>query len=66
MKLIDDVKNAWAYTTVWGSAVVGSVAIAYDYLPAIQQYMPVEPGWGKWLPWLIILARVIKFKEAGK
>ncbi|MDB5802284.1 MAG: hypothetical protein JWL63_3223 [Rhodocyclales bacterium] len=60
-KLIDDVRKAHTFLSVQAAALLGVVALAYDYMPALQQYLPA--GWVKWGALLIIAARLIKQQQ---
>lgn len=61
MKLADSIGNLAKKASVIASAAIGTLAMAYDYIPQLQALSP-EPGWGKWVPWVILAARIIKFK----
>jgi hypothetical protein len=43
--------------------VIALLATAYDYLPAIRDYVP--EGWVKWAAILIIAARVMNQRLPG-
>lgn len=58
MKLIENWRNAWRMLSVQAAALLGIVAAAYEYLPALQAYLP--EGWVKYAALLVILARVVK------
>ena len=45
------------------AAVIALLATAYDYLPAIRDYVP--EGWVKWAALLIIAARVMNQRLPG-
>jgi len=68
MQLIDGWKAAHRLFTVQLAALLGLVATAWDYVPALQQYL--DPAWVKWVALAIIAARVIQQNkataEAGK
>jgi hypothetical protein len=61
--LIEEWNKAHKLLSVQIAAVTGVLAAAYDYLPAIHQYLP--EGWVKYAAAAIILARVIKQKETS-
>lgn len=66
-KLIDNWRDAWRFTSVRLAALLALLDVAFDYLPAMQSYLP--PHWVQVLAALIILARVIrqpKLHEGGK
>lgn len=54
---IEEWRKAHKYLSVQIAALTGLVAMAYDYLPAIHQYLP--EGWVKYAAAAIILARII-------
>lgn len=56
--LIPDWRQAWRYASVRLAALLALLSTAYDYLPAIQSYLP--EGWVKWFALAIILARVLQ------
>lgn len=58
MKLIENWRSAWRMLSVQAAALLGIVAAAYEYLPALQAYLP--EGWVKYAALLVILARVVK------
>jgi len=64
MKLIEDWKQAWKFFSVQIAAVISLMGFAYDYLPAMQQYLP--EGWVKWAALAIIAGRVIDQKITAK
>ncbi len=65
MKLIEEWRKAYKFLTVQLAVGLGFVATAYEYLPAVQSYLP--EGWVKWFAIAIIVARVIKQNvEANK
>ena len=57
-KLIDDWKDSWKFLSVQLAAALALLDTAYEYLPAVQTYLP--EGWVKWLALAIIVGRVIK------
>ena len=71
IRLIDDWRAAHKKATVIFCAFMGILAqyytdvllFAYDQLPIIVQYMPDSPGWGKWIPWVVIGLRIVSFKK---
>lgn len=58
VELIDDWKDSWKFLSVRLAAALALLDTAYEYLPAIQTYLP--EGWVKWLALAIIVGRVIK------
>lgn len=61
MKLIPDWKAAWRFMSVQLAAAMALLGTAYEYLPAVQTYLP--EGWVKWFALAIILARLIQQKD---
>ena len=61
MKLIPEWKSAWTFFSVQLAAVLALLDMAYEYLPAIQTYLP--EGWVKWFALAIIVGRVLKQRE---
>lgn len=57
LRLVPDWRHAWRFLSVQLAAVIALLATAYDYLPAIRDYVP--EGWVKWAAILIIAARVM-------
>ena len=55
MKFIDDAHKKFS---VWAAGIFGTLAFAYDYVPAIHDYLP--DGWAKFAIALILFARIIK------
>lgn len=58
VKLIDDWKDSWKFLSVQLAAALALLDTAYEYLPAVQTYLP--EGWVKWIALAIIVGRVIK------
>lgn len=58
VKLIDDWKDSWKFLSVQLAAALALLDTAYEYLPAVQTYLP--EGWVKWIALAVIVARVIK------
>ena len=58
VKLIDGWKDSWKFLSVQLAAALALLDTAYEYLPAVQTYLP--EGWVKWMALAIIVARVIK------
>lgn len=56
-RLIDNWRQAHKFLSVQIAALVAVLSLAYDYLPAVQQYLP--QGWVKWAALAVILARVL-------
>jgi hypothetical protein len=63
MQLIDEWKKAYRYLTVQLAALLALLATAWDYVPALQQYL--DPQWVKWFALAMLLARVIKQTPPG-
>jgi hypothetical protein len=63
MKLIEEWRKAYKYMTVQLATVLVLVSTAYDYLPAVQTYLP--EGWVKWVAIAIIIARIVKQKDVA-
>lgn len=60
-KLIPDWRKAWTYLSIHAAVLLGLLATAYDYLPAMRTYLP--DGWVKWGALVIIAARLIQQRE---
>lgn len=60
-KLIEDWKQSWKFLSVQLAAALALLDIAYEYLPAVQTYLP--EGWVKWMALSIIVARIIKQRK---
>lgn len=58
VKLIDDWKDSWKFLSVQLATALALLDTAYEYLPAVQTYLP--EGWVKWIALAIIVGRVIK------
>lgn len=58
MTLIDNWRKAHRMLTVQAATVLGLVAAAYEYLPAMRDYLP--DGWVKFAFFIIIAARLLK------
>lgn len=56
--LIDDVHKAYRYLSVQLAALLALVATAWDYFPAMQQYL--DPSWVKYGALAILVSRVIR------
>ncbi len=63
LRLVPDWRHAWRFLSVRLAAVIALLATAYDYLPAIRDYVP--EGWVKWAALLIIAARVMNQRLPG-
>lgn len=64
LKLIPDWRNAWTFLSIHAAMLLGLLAAAYDYLPAIREYFPA--GWVKWAAILIIAARLMQQQRSQK
>lgn len=62
VKLIEEWQKAYKFFTVQLAALLVLLDIAYEYLPAVQTYLP--EGWVKWIAVAIIVARVIKQRSS--
>lgn len=60
-KLIEDWKQSWKFLSVQLAAALALLDVAYEYLPAVQSYLP--EGWVKWMALAIIVARTIKQRK---
>jgi hypothetical protein len=64
MTLIPNWREAWKFMSVQLAAILALLSFAYDYLPAVQQYLP--EGWVKWMALAIIVVRIVKqYNVAG-
>ena len=63
VKLIEDWKQSWKFLSVQLAAAQALLDVAYEYLPAVQSYLP--EGWVKWIALTIIVARVIKQRNGA-
>jgi hypothetical protein len=57
LRLTKDWRECWKWLSVQLAAALALLSVAYDYLPALQQYLP--DGWVKWFALAIIAGRVI-------
>ena len=64
VKLIEDWKQSWKFLSVQLAAALALLDVAYEYLPAVQTYLP--EGWVKWIALTIIVARVIKQRNGAQ
>ena len=62
--LIEDWKQSWKFLSVQLAAALALLDVAYDYLPAVQSYLP--EGWVKWIALSIIVARVIRQRKGAQ
>lgn len=63
LRLIENWRDAHKFLSVQIAAALALISAAYDYLPAMQQFLP--PGWVKWAAAAIIVARVIQQSNVG-
>lgn len=63
VKLIEDWKQSWKFLSVQLAAALALLDVAYEYLPAVQTYLP--EGWVKWIALTIIVARIIKQRNGA-
>jgi hypothetical protein len=61
---IDEWTKAHKYLTVQLAALLGIVSAAWDYVPAVRDYL--DPAWLKYFAVAMIVARVIKQPGAKK
>lgn len=61
LNLVPDWKSAWRWFSVQAAAALAVVAAAYDYLPALREYLP--EGAVKWVAIAIIVARILNQDE---
>lgn len=59
--LIEDIRDAWKFASVWLMAAAGAADLLYDHMPFVQQYMP--QGTVSALAALAIAARLYKQKS---
>lgn len=64
MKLIDELDKAYKFLSVQLAAGFGMLALAYEYLPEMKDYLP--DTWYKYAFFAILLARLLKQKKAGE
>ena len=55
--LINEWHKAWRYLTVQLAALLAVLATAWDYVPALQQYL--DPAWVKYFALAILVARIV-------
>jgi hypothetical protein len=60
---IPEWRQAWRFLSVQAAAALALLAAAYDYLPAVREYLP--EGWMKWAALLVIAARILNQQSAG-
>lgn len=58
LKLIETWRKAHRYVTVQLAALLAAISTAWDYIPAVQQYL--DPAWLKWFALAMIVARLVK------
>lgn len=58
LALIENWRKAYQMLSVQVAFLLGVVATAYEYLPALQSYLP--DGWVKWAALAVVLARIVK------
>lgn len=59
--LVEDWNHAHTWLSVQLASLLVFLDLAYDYLPALKDYLP--EGWVKYIALAIIVCRVIKQKE---
>lgn len=64
MRLIPDWRKAYRMMSVQAAIVLSLLATAYEYLPALQGYLP--EGWMKWAALVVIVARLIQQPRLGR
>lgn len=62
--LIDDIRDAWKFASLWLIAAAGCADLLYDHMPFVQQYMP--QGTVSVLAGLALVARLYKQKSLIK
>lgn len=62
-RLIENWREAYRFLSVQLAALLAVLSLAYDYLPAVQQYLP--EGWVKWLALAIIVGRLLQQKSVS-
>lgn len=55
--LIDDIRSAWRYLSVQMALILAGLATAWDYIPAVQQYL--DPAWVKYFALAMVVARIL-------
>jgi len=58
LRLIENWREAWKFLSVQLALILAVISTAYDYLPAVQQYLPA--GWVKWMALAIIAVRIFQ------
>lgn len=61
MKLIPEWKRAYQYLSVQAAAGLAVLSAAYEYLPAVKEYLP--EGWVKYAALVVIAARIIQQRQ---
>ena len=62
--LIDDIRDAWKFASLWFIAAAGCADLLYEHMPFAQQYMP--QGTVSVLAGLALAARLYKQKSLIK
>lgn len=62
--LIDDIRDAWKFASLWLIAAAGCADLLYEHMPFAQQYMP--QGTVSVLAGLALLARIYNQKALSK
>lgn len=55
---VDDARKAYKFLSVQLAALLATLATAWEFVPAMQQYL--DPAWVKYFALAMILARVIR------
>lgn len=62
--LIEDIRDAWKFASVWIIASIGVLDLLYEQMPFVQQYMP--SGTVAVLAGMALVARLYKQKHLEK
>lgn len=63
LRLIENWREAHKFLSVQLATLLVLISSAYDYLPAVQQYLP--PGWVKWMAVAILVARLVQQRNVS-
>lgn len=58
MKLVDDVRDAWRWFSMWALSVVVAFPAVWEQIPPDAKAL-VPPEWQPWIPSLLALAGMI-------
>lgn len=62
--LIEDIRDAWKFASLWLIAAAGCADLLYDHMPFVQQYMP--SGTVAVLAGMALVARLYRQKHLEK